>query len=151
MAKERPSELSDTGAAQSPSGVRRRSSRSMRKVAPGTVLIVDDDEQVRASMERMVTAHGWDAISTHDPHVALALCTRETPDIVLSDFDMPGLRGDRLARLLRLTMGDRTPPIIIVTGNDPEEVSQESVQAVLSKPVESETLCATIERLLEGR
>lgn len=151
MAKDRLDDPATPNAPQQPSGVRRRSSKSMRKVAAGTVLIVDDDEAVRASLERMVIANGWDAISTDDPHVALALCMREKPDVVVSDFDMPGLRGDRLAHLLRLSMGDDTPPIIIVTANDPADVSSDLVQAVLSKPVESETLCATIERFLEER
>ena len=132
------------------SGVRRRlSSASIPRVVPGTVLIVDDDASLRAGLERMVAAGGWDAISTDDPQLALALCIKERPDVVISDYDMPHLKGDKLALLLEVALGDEAPPVIIVTASQPASLRGDAgVARVLQKPIAEAPLHAAIETLI---
>jgi DNA-binding response OmpR family regulator len=128
------------GARDKPSGVRRRSSNQIRKFAHGTVLVVDDEPSMRATLERMVARGGWDVVSCDDPQVALSLCVNERPALVLSDFDMPGLDGGKLASLLRLSLGDDCPPVVILTAGEMERARHPDVAAVLHKPVALEVL-----------
>ncbi len=65
-----------------------------------TVLVVDDDPDIRSMMELMLAAEGFQVLSANDPAEALRLCG--TPgvsfDLLLTDLIMPGMSGEDLAR-----------------------------------------------------
>jgi two-component system cell cycle sensor histidine kinase/response regulator CckA len=66
------------------------------------VLLVEDEEQVRTLVERVLDGCGYVVVATGDPWEALALCEKDGGafDLVLSDIMMPGLNGAELrARL----------------------------------------------------
>lgn len=80
-----------------------------------TVLVVDDDEMIRVSMQTILDHLGHTVILTRSGEEALAkLEARFEPDIVILDMNMPGLGGFKTLSLLRsLRPG---VPVILATG-----------------------------------
>jgi DNA-binding NtrC family response regulator len=75
-----------------------------------TVLIVDDEEDLRDIMRRMLQRRGFDTLLAGDSEQAMAAC-RDHPgdiDVLLTDLDLPGMPGgelSRAAKALRPKMG----------------------------------------------
>ena len=65
------------------------------------VLIVDDDDLLRMSLLQTLTRAGYDARSVDGGQAALSEIDRETPDLLLSDLNMPGLSGFELLSEVR--------------------------------------------------
>ncbi len=79
-----------------------------------TVLVVDDDGFVRASLEQLLQVHGYEVITASGGQEALEQIEREAPDLVLTDLRMPGVDG---LEVLRRAKG-RFPhmAVILLTG-----------------------------------
>jgi CheY-like chemotaxis protein len=69
--------------------------------AGGTVLVVDDDDDVRATTRSALEALGYEALEAVDGPSALELLKEEQPDLAIVDFAMPGMNGADLAREAR--------------------------------------------------
>jgi DNA-binding NtrC family response regulator len=65
------------------------------------VLIVDDDALLRMSLLQTLTLAGYKVRSVDGGHAALSEIDRETPDLLLSDLNMPGLSGFELLSVVR--------------------------------------------------
>jgi len=70
-------------------------------MSSGSVLIVDDDPQVRAMMVEYLTTHGYDIAQAESGEAMRAELARAVPDVVLLDLNLPGEDGLTLARYLR--------------------------------------------------
>src|SRR5215831_1153641 len=66
-----------------------------------TILIVDDEPDVREVLEEYFAAHGYSTLSAENAAVARALSARQAVDLALVDIQMPGEDGLSLARHLR--------------------------------------------------
>jgi signal transduction histidine kinase/DNA-binding LacI/PurR family transcriptional regulator/CheY-like chemotaxis protein len=105
----------------------------------GTVLLVEDDAQVRIMTRRSLETAGYAVIEASDGQEALQLATahRSTIDLVLTDVVMPKMGGPELVRLLRST--GAAPAVIYMSGYTTDEVLDDEV--LITKPyVESELL-----------
>ena len=89
-----------------------------RAMAPtaneGTVLIVEDDPQVRALIERVLTRAGYDIDAHESPLGALEAISRKAPSLVLTDIVMPDLDGFELAERVRSL--DADIPVLFMSG-----------------------------------
>ena len=65
------------------------------------VLVVDDDALLRMSLLQTLTHAGYKVRSADGGHAALSEIDRETPDLLLSDLNMPGLSGFELLSEVR--------------------------------------------------
>ncbi len=119
----------------------------------GTILIVDDDPEVRDLLELLLEDEGYRTATAPDGVAALELVAQETvrPDLILADYNLPnGLNGLQLVAKLRGKLR-REIPIIILTGDIStgtlrDIARQECVQ--LNKPVKPKELTEAIQRLL---
>jgi CheY-like chemotaxis protein len=134
-------------AARNTSGVRRRS-RPEIEGAP-LVVVVDDDPAMRSALARMV-GRRYRVMEAPEATTAMALCIRYRPALVISDLDMPGASGVKLAKLLLEVMGEEAPKLVIATGGDPERATRSGIEHVLTKPVSLEALHGLLEKLLEA-
>ena len=101
-----------------------------------TVLLVDDDEGVRLGVADMLSALGHRAVVVEDGAEALDRLREDACiDVVLTDFQMPGLTGSDLIHQMR-QRGDRRP-VILTSGYGADLVTsgQETPDLVLGKPV----------------
>ena len=76
------------------------------------VLVVEDDEQVRRSVERALRFEGYDVATAGDGEAGLQAAESSRPDVVVLDIMMPRLDGISVCRLLR-AKGDRTPVLML--------------------------------------
>jgi CheY-like chemotaxis protein len=71
---------------------------------PGTqtnLLIVDDDPSLRASLSQVFEQFGYEVRSAQDGFSALCEIRQRTPDILISDLNMPGMSGFELLSVVR--------------------------------------------------
>jgi PAS domain S-box-containing protein len=73
---------------------------STRAPVARTVLVVEDDKQVRTVVQRLLSRSGYTVIVADGPHAALAILNeRKGIDLVLTDLAMPGMDGRSMARI----------------------------------------------------
>jgi len=115
-----------------------------------TILIVDDEEEVRAVLEEYLAVHGYAAISAESAGAARALVSTHPVDLALVDIHMPGEDGLSLARHLR----ERYASIAIVMLTSATTVVDRIVglemgaDDYVSKPFDPRELLARIKSVL---
>ncbi|MEX1154352.1 chemotaxis protein CheB [Parvibaculum sp.] len=143
-------------AAERPYGQRPLAPAGQRAVGihrAGTILIVEDDSEVRELLELFLGDEGHKVIAAPDGATALHLVERETvqPDIVIADYNLPnGMNGLKVAAKLREKFGNQLP-VLIMTGDISTGVLRNvALQNCwrLNKPVKSQELIDIIQRLL---
>ncbi|WP_347557596.1 ATP-binding protein [Robbsia sp. KACC 23696] len=109
------------------------------------VLLIDDDEEVRAAMAELFRCSGHEVIEAADGKAGLAALASIKPAVAVIDYLMPGLNGAQVARLARELQP--TLPIIFVSGYaDTLALEQLSDAIVLRKPVPIDALLSTVAR-----
>ncbi|HEX8128372.1 MAG TPA: response regulator [Pyrinomonadaceae bacterium] len=86
-----------------------------------TLLIVDDDERTRASLQSTFESAQHQVKVAADAPTALRMLHREPCDLILLDIELPGVDGLALCRLLRAQEATRRLPIIVISAHDDEE------------------------------
>ena len=113
-----------------------------------TVYLIDDDASVRRGLGRLLKSAGYDVVTCDTPEAYLALESYRKPSCLLLDIRMPGMTGLELQRALR-EQGIQ-PAIVLLSGHvdaaTAERAVAEGAVAVLSKPVDFNTLVEAIER-----
>jgi len=117
---------------------------------PRSVLIVDDDDTLRATLEKIFVKAGYRTRSAKNGHDALAAFEEDEPDIVLADVRMP--RKDGLSLLDEIVSRNATCTVIIMTAYGEEGSSADALRrgafAYLDKPVSRAELLGLCERAL---
>jgi two-component system cell cycle sensor histidine kinase/response regulator CckA len=125
-------------------------------LAPGseTILLVEDEAQVRALARASLVAAGYTVLEARDGTEALALSARHPGPLhlLLTDVVMPGMSGSELARTLQA----RHPGlrVLYMSGYPDEALARHGVaapHALLPKPFTPERLRAQVRRILDGR
>jgi PAS domain S-box-containing protein len=100
-----------------------------------TVLVIDDDPDVRAFLAESLDAFGYAVAQAEDGPQGLEMIAQSRPDILLVDYAMPGMTGAEVAARVRKIHADL--PIIFASGYA-ETAALENVQdantAILRKP-----------------
>jgi two-component system, OmpR family, response regulator ChvI len=114
-----------------------------------TIALVDDDENIRASLEILFQSEGYDVRSYADPVLALQSLITTPPDIAVLDIKMPRMDGVELLRKLRETS---QVPVIFLTSKDDEidEVIGFSIGAddFIRKPFSTRLLSERVKAVL---
>jgi two-component system KDP operon response regulator KdpE len=85
------------------------------------VLVVDDDDGIRNTVEQHLVAHGFDVIAARDGVEGFDRFVKTRPDLVLSDLAMPRADGFTLIQQIRTT--SKTPILVLsVRGGDVDKV-----------------------------
>lgn len=87
---------------------------------PGTptILIVDDDEDTRCVLARLLTGDGYEAVIVPGPAEALAFLENTKPSLVITDFNMPQMNGLTLIAQVREDSRLRDVPVIMFSASD---------------------------------
>jgi CheY-like chemotaxis protein len=120
-----------------------------------TVLVLEDEEALRAIVREILEAAGYAVLEAADGAEALHVVQRhEGPiDLLLSDVILPGMSGPELARSL-VEMRPRLK-VLYMSGHDEASIVHrellESGLAILQKPFASDVLLRKLRDLLDGR
>ena len=140
----------------------RASSISLPAVLPDAVhsckiLIIDDEDPNVRLLERVLTRAGFENfLSTTDSREAAALFADFQPDLVLTDWLMPGVDGCAVIGQLRaLTATDDYLPIVVLTADITPRAKQRALTAgatdFLTKPFDQIEILLRIQNLLKAR
>jgi two-component system response regulator MprA len=115
-----------------------------------TVLVVDDEPDVRSSLEGGLTFEGYDVTTAADGGRALGLLAERLPDLVVLDVMMPHVDGLEVCRRIRAKGYD--VPVLLLTARDATVDRVEGLDAgaddYLVKPFALEELLARLRALL---
>jgi CheY-like chemotaxis protein len=111
-----------------------------RARTPQSVLVIDDDPDVRAFIAETLDEQGYEVRQASNGRKGLAEIARRKPDLVVLDFIMPGLSGAEVAG--RILADDPDQPILFVSGySETEAVKRAAPSApLLTKPFRADTL-----------
>jgi two-component system, OmpR family, response regulator PrrA len=116
----------------------------------GRVLVVEDDDAVRAAVDRGLGVHGFDVSAVPDAETALTAVARRRPDLMIVDVGLPGMSGIELCTRLRGL--DVDTPILILSARDQVGDRVAGLQAgaddYLVKPFSLDELAARLHALL---
>ena len=116
------------------------------------VLIVDDDEDIRAYLEVTLELAEFVVLQAADGLTALDLAREEQPDLVVLDVMMPGLDGLEVLRRLRADARTNHLPVILLTAraqaDDTVAGLERGADDYVTKPFDAEVLIARIHSAL---
>lgn len=121
------------------------------KTDPARILIVEDDDFVRASMVSSLEALGHQVTQAADGEAGLSALQQARPDLLITDYLMPGMTGAQLMLRTRAMFPDL--PMIIATGYaDMKEIEQVlGDDIVLRKPFQLAELAISVGQALDRK
>ncbi|MEV6767501.1 response regulator transcription factor [Nocardia sp. NPDC051030] len=115
-----------------------------------SVLVVEDDPNVRSTLDQLLRFEGYEVRLASDGQEALELLEQQRPDLAVVDVVMPRLDGLSLCRLLR-RRGDRLPILVLTARHqvgDRVAGLDAGADDYLPKPFDIEELLARLRALL---
>ncbi|MDT4895038.1 MAG: hypothetical protein QOH25_115 [Acidobacteriota bacterium] len=107
--------------------------------APLTVMVVDDNEDLREMLRYMVERLGFRVVEAENGREAVALARHRCPDLILMDLSMPVMDGLVATRRLREIEEMCNVPIVAISANRREQSQADAIAAgcneYLTKPV----------------
>ncbi len=116
------------------------------------ILSVDDSKTIRLSLARLFARFACEWREAVNGEEGLAAAIQATPDLILSDWNMPVMDGITMVRRLRENPAlKRTPVIMLTTESGPEYIATAArlgVRDYLIKPFREEELLAKVGRII---
>ena len=120
---------------------------------PGRVLVVEDEREMRAMLEKGLTRRGFTPVALPSADEALARLAAEDFDVVLTDLRMPGMDG--LALCERIALNRPDIPVVVVTAFGSLETAVAAIRAgaydFVTKPIDVDALVLVLERAVQHR
>ena len=91
-----------------------------------TILIVDDEADVRDTLQRFIQPEGYDVIQAEGGEQGIALASKSQIDAFLVDIEMPRMNGIDFCRAMRAMDRYKATPIIFLTGHNDDTVLEEA-------------------------
>ena len=117
-----------------------------------TILVAEDDADLRGVMTTSLTRNGHRVVQARDGAEALAAIEREHVDLLVLDLVMPNIDGFGVLTRLKELRRSESIPVIVVTGTDRSTTEVQALglgaNVYLSKPVEAAALTEQVTRLL---
>jgi DNA-binding response OmpR family regulator len=121
-------------------------------VSQKTILIVDDDPDVRLGLHVRLKANHYDVIFAADGMASIAEARKHMPDLIILDLGLPA--GDGFSVMERLKANDSLSliPVIVVSARDRnanmDRALKAGAKAFLQKPVDNAQLLSVIRKVL---
>lgn len=126
--------------------------KEIKEGAGGQILIVEDHDDTRHLLRRLLEQHGYRVAEAADGRRAVEAARRECPDLILMDLSLPGMDGLEATRLIRELKELCLVPVIAVTVHETEEYRRTAILAgcndYVTKPPEAELLLEKVKALL---
>ena len=131
-----------------------KSGAKMKKksAGPPTVLLVEDTEDNRFMMRRLLEMSGYRVVEAMNGDEAVKMARAESPQLILMDLSLPIIDGLAATRLIRKVPELESTPIIAVSAHDSSDFQAEAVEAgcnsYVTKPIDFNALEELIRQLL---
>ncbi len=120
-----------------------------------TVLVVEDEPEVRSLVERVLKSHGYRVLVADRPSEALTISSKPEVrlDLMVTDVIMPEMNGCELARRLQPFRPEM--PILFLSGYTDQAIARQGILnpgiALLEKPFRPRDLAARVREALDSR
>jgi len=116
------------------------------------ILIVEDNPQNMRLLEMLLGAKGYTLLKAINGEEAIDTATRERPDLIIMDIQLPTMSGLEATKRLRQSPDSSHTPIIAITAyamkGDREKLLAAGCDAYLSKPINTRELPGIISEML---
>ncbi|WP_246804773.1 sigma-54-dependent transcriptional regulator [Desulfosarcina cetonica] len=117
-----------------------------------TILIIDDDDQLRISFERLLKEEGYRVRTAASGEAGIRMLTEAVPDLVVLDVRLPGING--LETFRQIHQIEQKLPVIIMTAYGTTETAIEATKMgafdYVIKPFDIPQMLSTIRQALEA-
>ncbi|MFH1266798.1 MAG: sigma-54 dependent transcriptional regulator, partial [Planctomycetota bacterium] len=117
------------------------------------ILVVDDEEVVCRSCDRLLSEEGYEVDTSQDPREGLVLAEQNPYDVILVDLKMPGIGGMEFLRRIKSIRPDTE--VVIMTGYAQISTAVEAIKLgafdYVPKPLSPDQLVVTIGKALETK
>jgi CheY-like chemotaxis protein len=118
-----------------------------------TILLVEDTEDNRFMMRRLLEMTGYRVVEATNGEEAVNLARTESPQLILMDLSLPVIDGLAATRLIRKFPECELTPIVAVSAHDTSDFQCEALEAgcnsYVTKPIDFNELERLIEQLLQ--
>lgn len=120
-----------------------------------TVLLVEDTEDNRQMMKRLLELSGYTVVEALNGRQAVEVARETHPQIILMDLSLPYIDGLAATRQIRRMPEFRNTPIIAVSAHDTADFHSDALAAgcnvYVTKPIDYPELEELVERLLKAK
>ena len=113
---------------------------------------VEDNNDNRRLVRRVLNAEGYDVIEAANASEALEILERNKPGLILMDINMPDMDGYALTTMIKHKPGFESVPILAITANvmrgDKERSLEAGCDGYIQKPIDIDLLANQIERFV---
>jgi len=122
---------------------------------PKKILIVDDNQDSRELVVKILKARGYQTIEAVDGEEALEKAVAERPDLILMDRSLPKIDGYEVTRRLKSRQDFKDIPIVALTAHamrgDREKALEAGCEGYISKPINVHELPELVTSYLRGK
>jgi len=118
------------------------------------IVIVDDDESILFMLKEALSADGYDVRAGSDGQEAMRLVAEFQPQLVILDFNMPGVSGREALQQIRANPATQSLPVMFLTGDPPEKClpgGGDAITSCLTKPIALDDFSVAVQKMLKGR
>jgi two-component system NtrC family sensor kinase len=116
------------------------------------ISVVEDSQTQAYKLRLLLEEQGWEVSIAGAAEAALATLGDPLPDLILVDYNLPGMRGDEFCRRIRMNLNTRGIPLLMMTSSAPDTAEIQSLESgadgYVSKSENSELLLLRIRALL---
>lgn len=116
------------------------------------VLVVEDSTTIASVVKYFLELEGFEVFVAKDGNSGLVSAGRDKPDVIVTDYNMPGMDGMAMVKALRANSATRGIAVLMLTSEDSVEKEAQALEAgvddYILKPVEPRRLAARVRSLL---
>jgi two-component system alkaline phosphatase synthesis response regulator PhoP len=124
-------------------------------VSAKTILVADDESHILHVVSLKLRNAGFNVFTAHDGTEALEIAQQQRPDLLITDYHMPGLSGLELCQQLKQDSGTAHIRAIMLTARgyhlEPHDTEKSGILRMISKPFSPRHLLSAVNEVLEEK
>jgi two-component system NtrC family sensor kinase len=93
------------------------------------IMLLEDSETQAFRLRLLLEEQGWQVSIAGTAETALAALCEPFPDLILVDYNLPGMDGDEFCRRIRMNLNTKGIPILMMTGSAPDSAEIKSLES----------------------
>ena len=118
------------------------------------ILVADDEAHILHIVRMKLSNAGYEVLTAVDGQEAIEIFLSEGPDLLITDYQMPGMTGLELCRQIKECGAMSVIPVVMLTSREfdiePGEIQRAGITTILAKPFSPRELLAKVEQLLNS-